>query len=141
MRLWSLHPMHLDAKGLVTQWREGLLARKVLLGLTRGYRNHPQLLRFRATRDPVKAIDSYLSYVLDESARRGYVFDPSKIEYRKRCRMKVTSGQLRYEWEHLKRKLALRDPDWLAQLRSRPSPHPCFRVVPGPIEAFERPKL
>lgn len=132
--------MHLDAKGLVTQWREGLLARKVLLGATRGYRNHPQLLRFRATRDPVRAIDSYLSYVLDESLRRGYAFDRTKIEYRKGCRMKVTSGQLRYEWDHLKRKLAFRDPDWLMQLRKRPTQHPCFRVIPGPIEAFERPK-
>lgn len=38
MRLWSLHPKYLDTKGLVACWREGLLARKVLLGETRGYR-------------------------------------------------------------------------------------------------------
>lgn len=30
MRLWSLHPKYLDARGLVALWREGLLARKVL---------------------------------------------------------------------------------------------------------------
>jgi len=30
MRLWSLHPRYLDAKGLVALWREGLLAQKVL---------------------------------------------------------------------------------------------------------------
>jgi len=30
MRLWSIHPKYLDSKGLVTLWREGLLAKKVL---------------------------------------------------------------------------------------------------------------
>ncbi|MBN7552383.1 pyrimidine dimer DNA glycosylase, partial [Mycobacteroides abscessus subsp. abscessus] len=28
MRLWSLHPGNLDAKGLVACWRETLLAQK-----------------------------------------------------------------------------------------------------------------
>jgi hypothetical protein len=32
MRLWSLHPRYLDAKGLQAVWREGLLAKKVLQG-------------------------------------------------------------------------------------------------------------
>ena len=48
MRLWSLHPDDLDRAALVAGWREGLLAQKVLRGLTTGYRNHPQLDRFRA---------------------------------------------------------------------------------------------
>ncbi|WP_223209021.1 pyrimidine dimer DNA glycosylase/endonuclease V [Pyrococcus furiosus] len=39
--LWSLHPKYLDSKGLVALWREGLLAKKVLEGKTRSYRNHP----------------------------------------------------------------------------------------------------
>ena len=48
MRVWSVHPRHLDRQGLASAWREGLLAQKVLTGTTRGYRNHPQLERFRA---------------------------------------------------------------------------------------------
>ncbi|MEM2211610.1 MAG: pyrimidine dimer DNA glycosylase/endonuclease V [Nitrososphaerales archaeon] len=47
MRLWSIHPKYLDAKGLITLWRESLLAKKVLEGYTKGYINHPQLLRFK----------------------------------------------------------------------------------------------
>jgi hypothetical protein len=47
MRLWSIHPRHVDGKGLVALWREGLLARAVLRGKTRGYRHHPQLERER----------------------------------------------------------------------------------------------
>ncbi|MFA0847469.1 MAG: pyrimidine dimer DNA glycosylase/endonuclease V, partial [Methanobacterium formicicum] len=39
MRLWSLHPKYLDVKGLVALWREGLLARAVLKGKTKGYTN------------------------------------------------------------------------------------------------------
>ena len=47
MRLWSIHPKYLDSKGLIACWREGLLAQKVLLGETKGYKNHPQLDRFK----------------------------------------------------------------------------------------------
>jgi len=46
MRIWSLHPKYLDAKGLVALWRDALLARHVLQGKTTGYKNHPQLNRF-----------------------------------------------------------------------------------------------
>src|SRR5512145_2053086 len=107
MRLWSLNPCHMDARGLVALWREGLLARAVLAGRTRGYRHHPQLERFRERRDPIAAIDCYLSRVLDEARARGYAFDASKVGYR-RCRhgaAAVGSGQLAHEWSHLLAKL------------------------------------
>ena len=45
MRLWSVHPAQLDRAALVAGWREGLLAQKVLRGLTKGYTQHPQLVR------------------------------------------------------------------------------------------------
>ncbi|MBI4952977.1 MAG: DNA lyase [Myxococcales bacterium] len=141
MRLWSLHPRHLDARGLVALWREGLLARAVLAGRTRGYRHHPQLERFRARRDPGAALDCYLSRVLDEARERGYAFDASKVAY-KRCRhgsLGVTSGQLAHEWAHLLAKLKVRDRPRFAQERQRsPEPHPCFRVVDGPVADWER---
>ncbi|WP_245747334.1 pyrimidine dimer DNA glycosylase/endonuclease V [Frateuria terrea] len=47
MHLWTPHPKHLDRQGLLALWREGLLARAVLRGQTRGYRQHPPLERFR----------------------------------------------------------------------------------------------
>ncbi|HLW43123.1 MAG TPA: pyrimidine dimer DNA glycosylase/endonuclease V, partial [Candidatus Acidoferrales bacterium] len=78
MRLWSLHPSHLDGKGLVALWREGLLAQNVLRGKTKGYRFHPQLNRFRATKKPVIAIGTYLRAVAEEAKSRGYSFDASK---------------------------------------------------------------
>ena len=56
MRLWTVHPCYLDAKGLVAAWREALLAQKVLRGATRGYRYHPQLARFRSHPEPLAAI-------------------------------------------------------------------------------------
>ena len=79
MRLWSLHPRHLDPQGLVALWREGLLARAVLHGQTRGYRQHPQLDRFRSQPHPQHAIDAYLAVVLAEATARGYNFDRSKL--------------------------------------------------------------
>jgi hypothetical protein len=141
VRLWSLHPSHLDGRGLVALWREGLLARAVLAGRTRGYRHHPQLDRFRGRRGALVAIDCYLSRVLDEARARGYRFDASKIRYR-RCRgahAPVTAGQLAHEWKHLLVKLAVRDrPRWRAQRASEPEPHGCFRMVEGEVEGWER---
>lgn len=61
MRFWSLHPCLLDRRALVACWRETLLAQKVLRGLTRGYTNHPQLIRFRAHPQPLEAVAAYLS--------------------------------------------------------------------------------
>jgi hypothetical protein len=140
VRLWSLHPRYLDARGLVALWREGLLAQQVLRGRTRGYRRHPQLERFRAARDPVAAIGGYLAVVAAEAARRGYCFDGARIHLpRGRPRLKVTDKQLRYELAHLKRKVRRRDrPTYLKWRRlRRPAPHPLFVTVRGPIASWE----
>jgi len=59
VRIWSLHPCLLDRRALVACWRETLLAQKVLRGLTRGYTNHPQLIRFRAHPQPLEAGAAY----------------------------------------------------------------------------------
>lgn len=142
MRLWSIHPKYLDPKGMVALWREGLLAQKVLLGQTRGYQHHPQLTRFRACGDPVLAIGVYLADVALEAERRGYNFDKSKVVLTGPCeRIAVTSGQLDYEWSHLRRKLSERAPQLLAantDVVARET-HPLFCIVPGEIEAWERP--
>src|SRR4051812_24852777 len=111
MRLWSLHPAQLDSRGLVALWREALLAQKVLGGLTKGYRHHPQLARFRAHRKPVAAIATYLAAVSAEAVRRGYSFDARKIGGgRVSVKIPVTRGQLAFERRHLLRKLKLRAP-------------------------------
>jgi hypothetical protein len=141
MRLWSLHPKHLDPQGLVALWREALLARAVLKGSTRGYRNHPQLTRFSAQSSPLAAIDSYLRAIHSEAASRGYAFDRSKLEgARLRTRMSVTDGQLEYEWRHLLQKLSARSPALYLQLASQTARecHPLFKVRRGPIEPWER---
>lgn len=141
MRLWSLHPCYLDAKGLVALWREGLLAQKVLRGLTRGYRHHPQLERFRRHRQPVAAIASYLRAVADEADSRGYRFDRRRIARTRRTRrLSVTEGQLRYELYHLRTKLRRRDPERIRLLPRLVAikPHPLFRVITGPVETWER---
>ncbi len=140
MRIWSLHPQYLDAKGLVALWRETLLAQKVLRGETRGYRNHPQLLRFKEHPDPLAAIATYLVAVQREAERRGYRFDAGKIgPQRTRRKIAVTSGQLAYELEHLRRKLQLRDPAAHARLRQvgHPATHPLFREVAGEVADWE----
>jgi hypothetical protein len=138
--LWSLHPRHLDSKGLVALWREGLLARAVLRGRTRGYRNHPQLERFRRCEDPVAALDAYLHHVLVEARRRGYRFDESKVRGAPAlAKRRVHAGQLAYEWRHLLRKLRARDPvRWRLEHRRSPTCHPSFRVVAGDVESWER---
>ena len=110
MRLWSLHPSYLDAKGLTALWREALLARKVLQGKTRGYRHHPQLIRFRETGQPVGAVNMYLKHIHTEAKRRGFRFDASKLSSSAfKERIPVTRGQAEFELRHLKDKLKKRD--------------------------------
>jgi hypothetical protein len=125
--------------GLVALWREGLLAQKVLRGKTKGYRNHPQLNRFRTTKDPVGAIATYLSAVAKEAATRGYAFDASKIVSRSRgIRISVSAGQLEFERQHLSRKLRTRDPAKGRLLKkTKLRPHPMMRIIAGGIESWE----
>ena len=141
MRLWSLHPQYLDAKGLVALWREALLAQAVLQGKTRGYTRHPQLQRFQEHRSPLGAIALYLRAVQQEAAARGYRFDAAKIgRVRVPARLTVTRGQLDYERSHLLRKLKVRDPKrrrTFAALKSTRA-HPLFRIVRGGVAEWER---
>lgn len=142
MRLWSLHPRHLDSRGLVALWREGLLAQAVLKDETRGYRRHPQLIRFRAQPSPVSAIAEYLEAVHAESVERGYRFDAGKIARGGPSRrIDVPKGQIDFEWRHLMRKLEARSPKWrdLQLAMATPLVHPLFRVTPGDVADWERP--
>ena len=140
MRLWTLHPRYLDAQGLVAAWREALLAQKVLQGATRGYRNHPQLRRFKAHPAPVAALAEFLRGIATEAKSRGYHFDSTKISTtHTRRKIPVTTGQMTYEWEHLHRKLLVRAPARHRELLSitSPEPHHLFRIVSGEIEPWE----
>ncbi len=118
MRLWSLHPKYLDPQGLVALWREALLARAVLRGSTKGYRHHPQLFRFQSHASPRRAIAAYLGAVHAEAASRGYAFDRHKVgPVHRLAPTLVTRGQLEYEWKHLLRKLAVRNPAYYRKWR------------------------
>lgn len=141
MRLWSLHPKYLDPQGLVALWRETLLAQAVLRGETRGYRNHPQLDRFKNHAAPRTAISMYLKGIYMEASARGYAFDKSKIKpARKTTVLTVTTGQMMYEWEHLLAKLKTRNIALYRKWRSvpAPDPHPIFKVRAGDVELWER---
>lgn len=141
MRLWSLHPQYLDPQGLVALWREALLAQAVLRGETRGYRNHPQLDRFKVHASPLSAISCYLKAVHAEAVVRGYVFDGSKIKLAgKDVILTVTSGQMEYEWGHLLAKLKARNPALHQKWRvtAVPEAHPLFKVHKGDVESWER---
>jgi hypothetical protein len=140
VRIWSLHPRYLDRQGLTACWRESLLAQAVLAGETRGYTRHPQLERFRSCDDPLGAIGAYLAVVADEATERGYRFDRARIRAVGSPVIPVTSGQLALEWAHLGAKLARRSPEFAARWRAagQPEAHPVFRVVDGPVEAWER---
>ena len=140
MRLWSLHPKYLDPTGLVALWRESLLAKHVLEGRTKGYKNHPQLIRFKNQDDPVHAINFYLCKIHEEAVFRKYSFDETKVNWNcTPCIIEVTSGQIEYEWNHLKKKLLVRSPNSLQLLLplNNIEVHPMFRVIHGQIESWE----
>ena len=137
MRLWSLHPSLLDTKGLVALWRESLLAKKVLENKTKGYKNHPQLHRFKCCPDPLNAINYYLSEIQLEAQKRNYNFDRSKIDWQfKKQKITVTKGQVEYELEHLNKKVKARSPSHSIHEINKIH-HPLFKLVPGEIESWE----
>ena len=141
MRLWSLDPAYLDAKGIVAVWREGLLARAVLRGKTRGYRHHPQLQRFLTHPAPVSAINNYLAAIADEADARGYRFDRSRVgAVRDASLIPVSTGQLAFEHSHLRSKIGNRAPLELGRLPTvaNLAPHPLFVARLGPVESWER---
>jgi hypothetical protein len=140
MRIWSLHPSLLDTKGLVALWRETLLAKHVLEGKTKGYTNHPQLNRFKATNNPIFAINYYLSEVYIEAERRGYNFDKNKIDWSfEPITISVNDKQVEYEFQHLLRKLEIRDVKKFEDLKntSKIHLHPMFLEIKGEIEDWE----
>lgn len=144
MRIWSIHPQYLDAKGLVALWRETLLAQAVLLGRTKGYTRHPQLDRFRAAPSPLASLAAYLRAIREEATKRGYRFDATRIaDVAGGASLTVTYGQMEFERRHLLSKLAVRDPERFQQLTRLRNilPHPLFDVVPGEAEPWERARL
>ena len=141
MRIWSIHPKYLDSQGLVALWRETLLAQKVLQGQTKGYRNHPQLLRFAEMEQPLIAIGDYLWEIVQEAQARGYAFDASKVATRSGVtRMLVTEGQLAFEWQHYLKKAMQRSPAVYERVKQimNPDPHPLFLVTPGGVAQWEK---
>ena len=140
MRICSIHPEYLDTTGLVALWRETLLAKHVLEGKTRGYKNHPQLTRFRKADNPVNVINYYLAIVFYEANRRGFHFDRDKIDWNfHQVQMPVTKGQLEFETKHLLNKLKTRDKNKYNVInKSKPlPPHPLFYIIEGDIEPWE----
>jgi len=140
MRIWSLHPKHLDSKGLVAVWRETLLAKHVLEGKTKGYKNHPQLNRFKKLEAPIDAIDNYLAIIFKEASLRGYNFDSTKFNINTTCiKITVTRGQLNYEKEHLQTKLRKRNLKKFNENKHARSfqTHPLFKLVTGDVEDWE----
>jgi hypothetical protein len=140
MRIWSIHPKYLDTKGLVALWRETLLAKMVLEEKTKGYKNHPQLLRFKNSGNPLPGINQYLAAVYKESQIRGYHFNKDKFNVNNEpVKLNVTLGQIEYEKEHLLKKLKTRDIEryYILLKETNIEPHPLFNIVTGEIEEWE----
>ncbi|MBP8016484.1 hypothetical protein KAZ01_00605 [Candidatus Gracilibacteria bacterium] len=143
MRLWSLHPKYLDTKGLIATWREGLLAKKVLENKTKGYKNHPQLIRFKNYKNPILAINSYLYFIFLESKKRGYSFDKIKIIHMKLNKIiNVTDNQIKFELNHLLNKLEKRDIKKFNEINkitiNKIDINPIFNLTKGEIESWEK---
>jgi hypothetical protein len=140
MRIWSIHPKYLDPSGLVALWRESLLAKHVLEGKTKGYKNHPQLNRFRKSQNPLDAINSYLAAIHQEAVSRQYNFDKQKVDWSfLPASLPVTKGQLQYETHHFLNKIKRRAPKKYKELKGLLSfdPHPLFILIDGEREDWE----
>lgn len=141
MRLWSIHPKYLDVKGLIALWREALLAKNVLENKTKGYKNHPQLYRFKNQSATKTLINCYLKTIYAESKKRKFAFDQTKIgKLSKYKKIPVTSGQIAYEFKHLLKKLKKRDQVKYNKYKEIKTIalNPIFKKVSGNIENWEK---
>ena len=105
------------------------------------YTNHPQLIRFKESSDPIKSLDYYLQIVWDEAQNRKYHFNPDKFQMRTNIKkIPVTKGQIQYEWLHLLNKLKVRDKILYAQFKDIEVPdiHSLFILTNGDIELWEK---
>ncbi|MFW6310692.1 MAG: pyrimidine dimer DNA glycosylase/endonuclease V [Nanoarchaeota archaeon] len=152
MRLWSIHPKYLDSKRLTAQWREALLCRKVLEGKTKGYKHHPQFLRAKNHPQPFFFINYYLYTIWEESKKRGYNYDKSKLienlneKYQGPLMpMEVTSRQAEYEYYHIQNKIGefneqhTKNEEYLFN-EGDFKLNPCFAKIEGDIMDFEKVK-
>ncbi|MBS3079478.1 hypothetical protein J4218_05110 [Candidatus Pacearchaeota archaeon] len=136
MRIWSIHQKYLDVKRLTGVWRETLLAKAVLEGKTTGYKNHPQLIRFKQQSDSILFINTYLEHIHKESKHRNYKFNKDLILNKStKNKIPVTDKQLIYELNHLKKKL--NNPKHLNSI-TIPEPHSLFNIIKGEIEIWEK---
>lgn len=130
MRIWSIHPKYLDAKGLTAVWRETLLAKEVLRGKTKGWKNHPQFDRFKKHLRPIAALNTYLIYIQKEAEKRSYNFDKRKIgKARTKQKIPINRKIIDLEFKQLKAKLKKRDPKKYKELLKikKLELHPLFR--------------
>jgi len=137
--------MYLDKAGLGACWREALLAKKVLEGKTKGYKNHPQLTRFKEHRDPVFMLDMFLTTIWNEACNRSYNYDGSKITSykpfpRAYLSISVNRGQLVYEACHLNSKLIKRQTEGRIRIPTleKLECNPIFEPCNGDIESWEK---
>ena len=87
----------------------------------------------------------YLQYIKEEADRRGFLFDESKIvisSVDKGVKIAVSQGQLDYELQLLKKKMALRSKNKLKVVfnNERGQPNDLFVSYKGPIEPWEKTK-
>ncbi len=144
MRLWSLHPSYLDIQELFSTWKEGLLAFSVINNPETQLHNHPQLIRFKISGDPIGTLGFYLNEIFLEAKNRGFNFEGSKIEsINTSISISVTLGQLDYEAMNLLNTLQERDKTKFSDLNSifkqkDVKTHPLFYIISGPVEKWEK---
>lgn len=90
MRLWTIHPSHLDTKRLVAQWKECVTMMNVYKGLSNGiksggYYNHPQVLKLLKMHSndyqpAMLSLYKYMFEILKESRLRLFNFNEDIIE-------------------------------------------------------------
>lgn len=146
MRIWSIHPKYLDTKRLTAQWREALLCKSILEGKTKSYTKHPQYLKLLKLKNPYQFINFFLLTIWEESQKRGYKYDKSKINLDEvkifdNVYLDVTIEQLKYEFCHMLQKMNNDDPQYLKNIiflkKEGIISNPLFNSIDGNIMNFE----
>lgn len=117
------------------------MVKKVFEDNTNVYKQYPQLFKFKLSKQQIIGINFFLKYICIETSKRHYKFHPVKfIEIENKEKINVTTAQINFEKNHLRKKLKLRDKNKYNENIDTINyeTQPLFNLINGEIEPWEK---
>ena len=122
LRLWTVDPSFLDLKGILAQWNESLIIRKVLRGETKGWKKHPAVrdVLLYCSKNSIDFLNNYIEKIYEEGRKRKINFKEKYLEKHQKTLGEVPEKKVISDYRILREKLLKRNPNFLKNWHSDP---------------------